>query len=190
MTCRPIRQGPNTFSPPTGVTCQDVPLWVPTPTAAPAGSALAGRSVTRRSSSARVRAELACSIRWLNSSSVSRPSPVAWLSRSTVASRSASDARTPSPGPPLLTCAPASGGVLVRDHNNRRAPRGRKLDAGRCGWARPSSTWPRSLATCGMPSSRRTTWTRRDEPNHAGPPIHRQSPRSRLRWSSMYSASS
>ena len=98
MTCRPIRHGPNTFSPPIGVTCQDGPAWLPRATAFPAWPGLAGRSDSSRSSSARVRAVVASSIRWLNSSSVSRPSPVAWLSRSTVASRSASDARTPSAG--------------------------------------------------------------------------------------------
>ena len=85
MTWRPIRHGPKTFSPPIGEMCQDGAVWVPTVTAPPAGEPQAGRSVTRRSSSARVRAVVARSIRWLNSSRVSRPSPVAWLSRSTVA---------------------------------------------------------------------------------------------------------
>src|SRR6201996_8497196 len=99
-TCRPIRHGPDTFSPPIGATCQ---VGAPAATAFPAGTGppgppVAGRSVSNWSSSARVLAVLACSIRSLNSSRVSRPSPAASRSRSTVASRSWSDARIPSPG--------------------------------------------------------------------------------------------
>src|ERR1700744_1621857 len=99
-TCRPIRHGPDTFSPPIGDTCQVGVAGAPVATAFPAGTGppAAGRSVSSTSSSARVLAVLARSIRSLNSSRVSRPSPVASRSRSTVASRSWSDARIPSPG--------------------------------------------------------------------------------------------
>ena len=90
---------------------RDVPGWPGRgtlrdggPGRAPAGSA--GRSPTRRSSSARVLAAVARSIRWLNSARVSRPSPVAALSRSMVASRSASDART-SAARLAVACGPA-----------------------------------------------------------------------------------
>jgi hypothetical protein len=112
MTCRAIRHGPETRRPPTGQTCQLAGVDAG-PARATAAAGSAGRSAVSRSSSARVLAEVACSIRWLNSSSVSRPSPAARLSRSTVASRSASEALMPPAGRPSVVSPIAASSRAV-----------------------------------------------------------------------------
>jgi hypothetical protein len=140
ITWRSISHGPLILRPPTGETCQDGGPEAPLVTALPAVAASAGRSATSRSRSARVRAAVANSIRWLNSSRVSRPSPVAALSRSTAASRSASETRIPAAGswPPVVSPIAASARHRARNYHSRRpqAPSARNR----------SVSWSRSCA--------------------------------------------
>src|SRR4051794_28661527 len=78
--------GPERLTSPTPRTAADC--------VAPPTAAVAGRSDVSGTSSERITALAAASMRSVNSSSVSRPSAAASRRRSTVASRSASEART------------------------------------------------------------------------------------------------